>query len=229
MNIIDIVHRGMAVLERLSRVRLLVMMCIFLAGIGTIYYINRTSLETPSTHIAFDDFPKTIGAWIFSSSNTLSPEIEKMLGADSYMDYIYRSPDHGEIEVLVSYFSSMHEGKQFHSPKNCMLGSGWEPQEIKEIYMNWRGKQVPVNFMMVRKNSKILYVSYWVQGRGRILASEYQERIYRVIDAIVRRRSDGAFVRISLPGGPEDRLRAERQLTAVATEVAVDLGNYLPR
>jgi hypothetical protein len=37
---------------------------------------------------------------------------------------------------------------------------------------------------------------YWYQGRGRIVASEYQDKVYTVLDSVLRRRSDGAMVRI---------------------------------
>jgi len=229
MHTIDSIARSMSIIENLPRTRLAIVICIFLAGIGVIFYENRMSLEKPTSPVSFDSFPRKIGDWDYSFSNTFNSEIDKMLGADTYIDYIYHSPGKGEMEVLASYFSSMHEGKQFHSPKNCMLGSGWEPQENKEILIRWHGKEMPVNFMVVRKDTQIVYVVYWVQGRGRIMASEYQERIYRVLDAVLKRRTDGAFVRISLSDGLEDRLEVERMMAPIAHNVALILENYLPQ
>ena len=215
-------------IERLSQIRLLVVVCILLIGISAMYYGNRVHLTKMNTHVTFSTFPKHIGDWDFSRANTFSSEIEKNLGADAYIDYVYQSQEKPEMEVLVSYFSSMHEGKQFHSPKNCMLGSGWESMVNKEIFINWHGNQESINFMMVRMGSQILYVAYWVQGRGRLMSSEYEERIYRVIDSLIKRRSDGAFVRVSLPGRPEDRNHAEQLLMEFTKDLAVAVDNCLP-
>jgi len=185
-------------------------------------------LSKPDSIVTLDSFPKKIGEYSYVSMNRFSKDIEEMLGADAYIDYHYTSSDNREVEVLVSYFSSMYEGKQYHSPKNCMLGSGWETLDTRQVNINWQGRQVPVNFMTVRKNSQFLYVIYWIQGRGRLMASEYQERFYRVIDSFMKSRTDGVFVRITLPGKSGDSPKDFVSLTKFAEYLAVDIGVYLP-
>jgi len=219
------------IVATLSTKRLIVVLCIFLSAIGGIYY--GKSANTPK-HLSLDiqksiaSFPRQIGGWKYASASRFSRDIEEMLGADAYIDYTYESADDEQVEVLISYFSAMYEGKQFHSPKNCMLGSGWEPLEISRINILWHGKQTPVNFMAVRKGSQILYVIYWVQGRGRLLASEYEERFFRVVDSFIKNRSDAAFVRLILPGTQEDKSRDLALLCQFSTQVAQAVDAILP-
>jgi EpsI family protein len=50
--------------------------------------------------------------------------------------------------------------------------------------------------VVVQKGSEQQVVLYWFQNRGRIIASEYWEKVYLVVDAIFKQRRDGSFIRI---------------------------------
>jgi EpsI family protein len=39
-------------------------------------------------------------------------------------------------------------------------------------------------------------VLYWYQAHGRVIASEYSGKVWLVIDAITRNRTDGSLVRV---------------------------------
>lgn len=213
---------------RLSPIRLMIVAGILLLGIGATYYGSRTTMVHIDAHVRFDTFPKQIGEWNYVSTNRFDRDVEEMLGADAYIDNIYVSRTNREIEALVSYYGAMYEGKQFHSPKNCMLGSGWEALETGQMNLILHGRQTLVNFMIVRKDARILYVTYWIQGRGRLLASEYKERLYRVVDSFIKKRTDGAFVRVSLPGRQEDRAQDLALLTQFSAQLASNVESYLP-
>jgi hypothetical protein len=70
--------------------------------------------------------------------------------------------------------------------------------------------------MKIRKNTQYYSVIYWVQGRERLISSEYQERLYRVIDSFIKRRTDGAFVRILLPDDPADKNQTDGMMASLA-------------
>ncbi len=216
-------------LGRISPIRLVIVICILLLGMALTFYGSKTTTAKTDTIVTFDFFPKNIGDWRYVRMNKFSQDVEEMLGANAYIDNIYISHANREIEALVSYYSSMNDGKQFHSPKNCMLGSGWDTLESRPMSIILHGRQTQVNFMIVRKDAQILYVVYWVQGRGRLIASEYQERFYRVVDSFIKKRTDGAFVRVTLPGKLEDRAQDLELLTKFSTILATDLDSFLPR
>ncbi len=217
----------MTIVEKISSRRLLVIIGVLLIIIGATHYGNNVTSVRPKIPHELNAFPKQIGQWNFSGAHKFTADIEKIMGADEYISYRYTSSGRGEIEILISYYSSMREGRQYHSPRNCMLGSGWENLEDKELMINWRGGKVPVNLMKIRKNTQYYSVIYWVQGRERLISSEYQERLYRVIDSFIKRRTDGAFVRILLPDDPADKNQTDGMMASLAEIVADNVDIYL--
>ena len=69
------------------------------------------------------------------------------------------------------------------------------------------------------------------QGHGRIVASEYWDKIYTVIDAIRLNRTDGAMVRIIAPIDtriPGSEQKAEQAAQDFAGQLLGVLGRHLP-
>ncbi|WP_255494315.1 exosortase-associated EpsI family protein [Desulfopila sp. IMCC35008] len=50
--------------------------------------------------------------------------------------------------------------------------------------------------MLIRRVNEYQIVFYCYQNRGRVIVSEYWEKIYQVTDALLMGRRDGTFVRI---------------------------------
>jgi EpsI family protein len=52
---------------------------------------------------------------------------------------------------------------------------------------------------------------FWYHGRGRIYASEYWNKIYLILDALTKKRTDGALVRVNNPiiGSTKDALKTQ--------------------
>ena len=216
-------------LGKLSLTRLVVVICILLGGMAVTYFGSRSTVANVGAVVNLESFPKQIGQWSYFNANTFNTDILEMLGTDNYIDYYYRSENKREIEILISYYASMHESKQFHSPKNCMLGSGWEALDSRQLTIQWRDKPVPVNYMLVRRGAQNLNVVYWVQGRGRLMASEYNERFFRVVDTLVKRRTDAAFIRVSMLGEMEHQAQDIRLLKELVEQVATEVDAYLPK
>ena len=114
----------------------------------------------------------------------------------------YHKPDKKQVELYLGFYQSQREGDLIHSPKNCIPGSGWnivstslENITIPEINQ----KDVKVIKLIIQKEDRRQVVFYWFQSRGRFIASEYMQKIYLVIDSIIRHRTDGAFVRLISP------------------------------
>ncbi len=89
-------------------------------------------------------FPRQIGKWSFLHSRSLSQQVEQKLGVDDYLECDYVSPAGQVVNLYVSYFSSM-EGKGFHSPRNCMPGSGWDVASLEPLVLEVHySKSMPV-------------------------------------------------------------------------------------
>jgi len=202
---------------------------LFLACAGLIQLIGRGTpvpLERPLA-----DFPAELGSWRAGPNEILPDNVVKVLGVDDYVSRFYDGPG-GPIHFYASYFSTTWGGKSYHSPRNCMPGSGWDVAKLDILPIavtNPHPHAVSVSRMLMVKGADHQVVLYWYQGRGRIMPTEYSERIYRVVDSLLKQRTDGAFVRIVVPVS-QNRLDAAMETAVVFAQAVIPVVNtYLPK
>jgi EpsI family protein len=87
---------------------------------------------------------------------------------------------------------------------------------------------VEINKFIIQKGLDKQLVLYWYQDRGRIITSEYWAKIYMVVDAIAKNRTDGAFVRITIPYTHQSESEVLAQGKAFAELIFPLLQEYLP-
>jgi EpsI family protein len=155
------------------------------------------------------DLPYTVGSWT-GAEQPLPPEIVTAAGVTDYTNRAYSSPQQEPVLLYVGYYSSQRSGDTIHSPKNCLPGSGWEPIRVGYAQIpTASGRQIVVNEYVVQQDQKKLFVFYWYQGRGRVVASEYASKFWTIADAVSRNRTDGALIRLLTPTDDgEDKARA---------------------
>src|ERR1044072_9694041 len=72
------------------------------------------------------DFPQAIGAWQRTGNDTiLDDETLKVLRASDYLLRDFRKPDGQVANLYVGYYATQSNGATYHSPLNCLPGSGW--------------------------------------------------------------------------------------------------------
>lgn len=149
---------------------------------------------------SFDDFPLEIEQWK-GQKGELDQEVYNILGVEDYILSNYRKTSGETINLYVGFYQSQKEGDIIHSPKNCMPGAGWNITEtsIETINLTESGKIIKVIRLLLQKGSEKQVVLYWFQSRGRIISSEYMQKIWLVIDSVLKRRTDGSFVRLISP------------------------------
>ncbi len=70
-------------------------------------------------------------------------------------------------------------------------------------------------------------VLYWFQSGGRIIASEYMQKIWMVTDSITRHRTDGSFIRLTAPV-VNDEQASLNQLKEFIRHLMPILQEYIP-
>jgi EpsI family protein len=199
---------------------------------ATWYILQATSGVTPvPIKKSLASFPEQIGDYRLSNSFQSSADVVKLLGVDDYIQYNYISPSMTGVNLYVGYYSSVGVGGGYHSPKNCLPGGGWGIDTVKTIQLQAGiegKKQSIVTEMLIRKGDEYQIVLYWYQNRGRVITSEYWEKIYLVLDALFKGRRDGTFVRIMVPAKGAEIEDAERRAQKFAQQVMVALENHLP-
>jgi EpsI family protein len=175
------------------------------------------------------NFPEQIGEWRQGRPDQILDDATlAVLRASDYLWRDYRRADGQMANFYVGYYASQREGASYHSPLNCLPGSGWTLSEPgKAMIPLPDGSSFAANKYVIENGDDRSLMIYWYQGRGRSVASEYWGKIYTVIDSVRLRRSDGALVRVTVPlGKSEDAALATA--TDLASKTAAALGEFVP-
>lgn len=176
------------------------------------------------------EFPAQLGTWQQRGADMrFAPDVEEVLRADDYLSRDYQRADGRLANFYVGYYSTQRNGATYHSPLNCLPGSGWTmsaPGLVRVTPADGRAPFEANRYIVENGDSRQLLV-YWYQGRGRAVASEYWGKVYTVLDSVRRRRSDGAMVRVMVPVGADEG-EALRAATDLAAQAAPQLSAYVP-
>jgi EpsI family protein len=89
------------------------------------------------------------------------------------------------------------------------------------------GKTFEANRYIIENGKYKEIMLYWYQGRGRAIASEYKDKVYTVMDSVLRRRSDGSMVRVMTSVGYDEQ-EATKQAIDLAAQTADKLSEFIP-
>jgi EpsI family protein len=158
--------------------------------------------EAEQARLSLERFPLNIGPWTAVKDHEIDETVIAQLLVDDYIMRTYTNSGGDTIGLYIGYFMSQREGKQVHSPRQCLPGSGWTILK-KEIYRiklkNHDPAEASINLYVMQKgNHKELFL-WWYHSRGRIYANEYLNKLYLIWDAITKQRTDGALVRLNMP------------------------------
>jgi len=130
-------------------------------------------------------FPAQIGSWEQTGTDEqFDAQTLAVLKASDYLLRNYRSHDGRVINFYVGYYASQRDGATYHSPLNCLPGSGWVMNEPGEITITPKGRAPFVaNKYVIQNGEHKQLLIYWYQGRGRSVASEYWARLTRFLIA----------------------------------------------
>ncbi len=184
---------------------------------------ERTAPNKP-----FSEFPLEIDNWKGITSE-LDEKVYNILGVEDYILANYRRPSGEMVNLYVGFYQSQKEGDIIHSPKNCMPGAGWNITEttIETVPLDNSEKSMKVIKLLLQKGPEKQIVLYWFQSRGRIISSEYMEKVWLVIDSITRHRTDGSFVRLITPV-VKDETTAVNLLKEFAQKAFPFLNEHIP-
>jgi EpsI family protein len=192
----------------------------------------RGRTEIIPSRLPLSSFPTQLGNWS-GKDIPLDKETLDVLGAGDFLVRGYQDPD-GKlpyVDLFLAYFPSQRTGDTIHSPKHCLPGAGWTPEENDRVIISLPGHSpFPANRYVISKGDARKLVLYWYWAHDRGVASEYWAKFYLVKDAIRMNRSDGALVRITLDMFPGESVDAAQQrLRPFTSDVIPLLDDYIPR
>ncbi len=175
------------------------------------------------------DFPQNIGAWQKTGNDQiLDDETLKVLRASDYLLRDFRKSDGQAANLYVGYYATQRSGATYHSPLNCLPGSGWTLSEPGKANISLPdGSSFVANKYVIQNGDYQSLMVYWYQGRGRNVASEYWGKVYTVFDSVRLRRSDGAMVRVTVPIR-DSEAAAEKTAIEFASNASSVLPEFVP-
>ncbi len=208
---------------KVSFLRVAILLALF--GVTFFFLQDVTGVRPTPIKKTLAEFPTQLDNWKATSSRESSEGVIKLLGVDDYIEYNYSNG-----EELVNFYAAFYEsvggGKGYHSPKNCIPGGGWGIDATSTVTITPNGSQhsVSVSEMVIRNRNEYQVVYYWYQNRGRVIASEYWEKVYQVLDAITKKRRDGSFIRLMTyaPEGDLEKARVSLQQFAALSLGALE-------
>ena len=214
-------------MNKTASLRFWLLLAVLLLGGGIINIWERAG-EARVTRQPLKNFPQQIGSWRQQGGDVrFDAETEKVLRADDYVSRNFESD--GRIASLyVGYYATQRNGATYHSPLNCLPGSGWVMNDGGRITITPVGAPAfEANRFMIQNGNDRAVMIYWYQGRGSAVASEYWAKVYTVLDSVRRRRSDGALVRVMTPIG-NSPAEAEKTAVDLASQAARELPAFVP-
>lgn len=145
----------------------------------------------------------------------LSDDEERVVGVTDYVVRNYGTA----FSLYVGYYGRQTQGRTIHSPKNCLPGAGWEALASRTEDIETSAGVVTVNRYLIRKGKQQALVLYWYQGRGRVESNEYRVKFDLLRDAVLRRRTEEALVRIVVPVSEAEAKAFDIGLRVVQTVV----------
>lgn len=210
-----------------SSIRFWILLIALLFG-GVIINLWDRAGEAKVARQPLKNFPQQIGSWRQQGQDgRFDSETEKVLRADDYVSRNFEA--NGVVGSLyIGYYATQRTGATYHSPLNCLPGSGWVMSDGGQISISRaNGATFQANRYVIQSGSQRALMIYWYQGRGGAVASEYWAKIYTVFDSVRRRRSDGALVRIMVPvNGSQPE--AEKAAIDLASQAATQLSAFVP-
>lgn len=183
----------------MSLKRSLIASALMILTILAVNYLSHPIKIRPNKPLS--TFPKQIGKWV-GKEEGFGQKIYDILGVDDSFLCNYRTPEGELVQLYVGFYESQREGDLIHSPRHCMPGAGWDiiQTSVEEASIpNSTSRKFKVIKLLLKKDDQQQVVLYWFQSRGRLIASEYLQKIYLVIDSVSKHRTDGSFVRLISP------------------------------
>ena len=103
----------------------------------------------------------------------------------------------------------------FHPPELCYVGSDFDILAREPITVMANGQGHRVMRLVIAQGNDRFEAWYWFTAAGRTTHNYYQQQVWLMLDAMLRRPSEGTLVRISTPlDAPE---ASHRRLLAFLT------------
>jgi EpsI family protein len=169
---------------------------------------RAAGMEAPVDREPLSTLPYEFDRWHGADAKPLANDVVALLGVDDYVHRTYVDGAGVPVNLYAGYYRSQRQGDTIHSPQNCLPGAGWRPVASGTAMIASSRGDVPVNQYVIQKGLDQQVVLYWYQGRGRVIANEYRNKLLLMWDAATLHRTNGGLVRVMVPVAADVDARA---------------------
>ena len=201
-------------------------------AVTTAFVTVRAPEPPPVARDNFQLFPRALGDWQ-GRQFQLASDVERVLGADDYINATYISPNQTQaVNFFSAFYHKQTEGSGIHSPEVCLPVGGWEiftfdTHEVsfpETIYGTFE-----LNRAVIQKGLEKQLVYYWFEQRGRRMTNDFSAKMTVLYDGFTMGRSDGAIVRYTtVIGQNESEQDAEARIESLMAETLPRLQRFIP-
>lgn len=204
----------------------LLLVVLLAAGIFVNFFEQTSEARLPRKNLS--ELPKELGEWRQTGADErFSAETESILRADDYVMRNYAIAGR-RANLYIGYYASQKTGATYHSPLNCLPGSGWTLSQPQTIEIKTPGgKTFQANAYIIETDKYKEVLIYWYHGRGRAVANEFRDKLYTIWDSLRLRRSDGAMVRVMTAVGDSEE-KALAAAADLAGRTAEGISEFVP-
>ncbi len=143
----------------------------------------------------FREFPARNQGWRMVSQSGFSAAVLDILKPTDYLARSYADAEGGYASLYIGF----HNAGGVHTPRHCLPGNGWYRISEKETSFFVNGKLLRFVRAVYQKGEEKELFLYWYQMKGKSLSDEYSLKLQEIINSVLYRRRDLAFIRISMP------------------------------
>lgn len=201
-------------------------------SVSSAFLLIRPTAAPAPERDGFLVFPRVLSEWTGRRSS-LEPQIERVLGADDYVNMTYVDPESG---MMVNFFSAFYnkqtEGQGIHSPEVCLPAGGWEVFSLETHPVSFPETvygEFYLNRAVIQKGLQKQLVYYWFEERGKRMTNDFLAKLSVLWDGFTRSRTDGALVRFVTLVHPNESVDdADSRLQRLMSEALQRLPRFIP-
>lgn len=174
---------------------------ILLLATGIYVNILRYTRVAVTEEVDLTQLPADFGDWRLEETISLGKATEEILKSDQNVWRKYINSRGRSVGFFVAYFKDQKYGAQIHSPIHCVPGGGWKIIDRGTYRLDVRNPEARLFKInkMINSNGKYNEIMlYWYCTRSGIITSEYQLKFDLAKNALFRKPTDAALIRINL-------------------------------
>lgn len=156
---------------------------------------GQTGWKAGAHTVELKRVPSAVASWR-ATDHGLDADSRKLLTPDAYLWRSYRSQREIPLDLLVIYG---HTKNSFHSPGQCLPGSGWLVTEKRLIDFDYGAGRLPMMLFHIQKGRARQLVLFSFMAGEASTASLYRHNWNLLVDRVLHRANGGALVRLIVP------------------------------